>query len=270
MSVTSRILYKLSRPVKQGNYAIVPDMKLMLRTCLVVVLVACFFFVGSIVHAQHSSSTNYQINESSFQVGGDIDSNSASYNARTSAGNIGVGDASSTNYNAVAGFITPSEEYLELNVTAGIADLGNLSDTTTGTANGTFYVRTYTASGYVVKTMSNTLTSEGGATITPMSSAGTSSAGTEQFGMNLVANTSPTTFGAAPAPQPDNTFAFGAAAAGYNTANNFKYTVTDTIALASKGIGQTNYTISYIANIGPITEAGTYTMVQDIVAIPTF
>jgi hypothetical protein len=240
------------------------------KVSLVAILSMLLATWAPMVSAQQSSSSNYRINESSFSVGGDIDSNSASYNARTSVGNVGVGDSSSTNYNSVAGFITPREEYLELNVTAGNVDLGTLDSSTTGTGTGTFYVRTYVASGYVVRTMSNTLTSEGGATIDAMTSGGSSAQGTEQFGINLVANTSPATFGADPVPQPNNSFAFGEAATGYDTSNSFKYNVGDTIASAPKGVGQTDYTISYLANVSVLTEAGTYKMVHDIVVIPTF
>jgi len=242
----------------------------MRRKSIITLFLSVLLLASPVYVFAQSSSTNYQVNEASFGVGGDIDSNSTNYNARASIGNLGVGEPVSTTYNAVAGYITPREEYLELNITAGTADLGTLSDVTTGTANGTFYVRTYVASGYVVETMSQPPTSEGGAHLTSMTSAGSSAVGTDQFGINLVANTSPATFGSNPAPQPDSSFAFGAAASGYNTTNIFKYNVGDVVASATKGIGQTNYTVSYIANIPSLKPAGTYTMVHDLVAIPTF
>lgn len=218
-----------------------------------------------------SSSSSYQVNESAFSSGSGIDSNSASYNARGSAGDLGVGEAGSTSYGAFAGPISPSDEYLELNITGGIVDLGTINTTTTGTGSSTFYVRTYINSGYVVETMSNPPTN-GTKTLTGMPSAAASSQGTEQFGINLVANTSPVAQGAAPSLQPNSTFANGIAATGYDTTNTYKYVVGDIIARSGSGRawGQTNYTISYIANAGPITTGGLFSMNHDIVCIPTY
>jgi hypothetical protein len=104
-----------------------------------------------------------------------------------------------------------------------------------------------------------------------MTSQGSPTPGTEQFGINLVANTSPVSFGADPSPQPDSSFASGQAATGYDTTNQFKYNVGDTIAQTqSNGWGLTNYTISYIANIAVLTPAGKYSAVQDMVAVTTY
>jgi len=106
-----------------------------------------------------------------------------------------------------------------------------------------------------------------------MSTLASSAAGTEQFGINLVHNTSPANFGSDPSPQPDGTYATGIAAPGYSTANQFKYVVGDIIArtpVGSSGWGLTNYTISYIANASIITPAGSYEMVQDLVAVATY
>jgi hypothetical protein len=94
--------------------------------------------------------------------------------------------------------------------------------------------------------------------------------GTEQFGINLVANTNPTTFGANPVQQPDSTFSYGAAATGYNTANLFKYVKGDVVASSSKSSGTTVYTISYLYNISPVTDAGEYRFSHVLVATATF
>jgi len=90
------------------------------------------------------------------------------------------------------------------------------------------------------------------------------------LGMNLAANTSPTTFGAVPVQIPDSTFSFGVATSNYNTANQYMYVNGDTIASSPKSSGETDYTISYILNITNITPGGTYTMNQAIVATSTF
>jgi hypothetical protein len=219
--------------------------------------------------AQTSSSTNYKTNEYFFGNGGEVDLNSSSYKARGSSGGLGVGDTSSTNYSGQAGFVTAQEEYLEMVVNAATIDLGTLTTSSASYGTATFYVRAYTSSGYFVKTISGTPTN-GSASLAPMTSTAASSPGTEQFGINLVANTSPASFGADPAPQPSGSYAYGAAASGYGTTNQFKYNQGDTIATSPKGIGQTNFTISYIANISAISAGGQYTVDQILVVVATF
>ena len=234
-------------------------------------VVLLFAVVPQVVSAQYTSP-NYQTNEFFFGTGGDVQLTSPNYQAQASAGALGVGNFSSTNYQTYSGFLTPNEPFLEFAITTSLVDLGTLDTTTAKTGNASFYVRSYIDGGYTVRTISQppTMTSGGSHTLTAMS-LGTSSPGTEQFGMNLVANTSPATFGSDPSPQPNSTFANGQAATGYGTTNNFKYTAGDTIAQTStSGWGQTNFTISYIANISVVTPAGSYTMVHDLVAIATF
>lgn len=226
------------------------------------------------VFAQESTSPNYRVNEYQFGSGGELDSTSASFRAQSNVGALGVGRSASTNYAAEGGFVTPSEPFLELFVNTSNVDLGDLSDSATATGNSVFWVRTYLSSAYVVQTMSPSLTSEGGAIIDPKATLGAPMVGTEEFGINLVDNSSPD-IGADPLNVPDNSFADGAVAAGYNTPNQFKYGQGDIIAhspgtAGNQAVGRTDYTISYIANINSITEAGHYTMVHNIVVTATF
>lgn len=234
-------------------------------------LLTVLMFWPSFALASPSTSTNYQVNESAFSSGSGIDSNSASYNARGSVGDLGVGEANSTSYGAFAGPISPEDEYLELNITNGTVNLGTINTTTTGTGTSTFYVRTYINGGYVIVTMSPPPTN-GTKTLAGMASTALSSQGTEQFGINLVANTLPVVQGANPSQQPNGSFANGIAAAGYATTNQYKYVVGGTIAQSGSGRawGQTNYTISYIANAGPVTSGGLFSANHDIVCVPTY
>lgn len=239
---------------------------------LVVALVILIALTLSIpVHAQPSSSTNYQVDEAFFGTGGEVNAGSASYQAQGGLGSLGVGESSSTNYGAFGGFITPADEYLELVVNQASIDLGNLSPSATATGTGTFHVRAYINGSYNVYTVSQPPTNESGVQLDGMTSAAAPSTGTEQFGMNLVDNSSPN-IGSDPVRQPDNTFANGEAAPGYNSPNNFKYVVGDIIARSGTGRawGQTNFTISYIANISNITQAGVYVMHHDLVVVATF
>lgn len=226
------------------------------------------------VFALTSSSSNYQVNEYQFGSGGELENSSTNYKAHTSVGSLGVGRSSSTNYDMEAGFITPNEPFLELFVNYAVVDMGVLDPSTTGTGSGTFWVRTYLSGAYVVQTMSQPPTSEGGAALDAKGTLGAPSPGTEEFGINLVANTSPN-IGADPFNVPDNSFADGTIASGYNTSNQFKYGVGDIIAhaaatIGNQAVGRTDYTISYIANVSSITPAGTYTMVHDIVVVATY
>lgn len=219
-----------------------------------------------------SCSTNYQVSETFFGSGGDLQNCSTAYCAKTSLGELGVGNSASTNYQAQAGFNTDRTPYLEFNVTSGSADLGVLSVGSAATANTTFSVKTYLAGGYVLTTESDPPTSTGTNvhTFTNLTAPTTSSPGTEQFGMNLVANTSPTTFGASPVQVPDSSFSFGTFASGYGTANQYKYNKGDTIAQSTKSTGQTNFTASYIFNISNVTPSGYYIFPQVLVATSTY
>jgi hypothetical protein len=236
-------------------------------------LLICF---SGVALAQYSSN-NYQSNEVFFGSGGDQNQSSANYQASVAAGSLGVGRYKSTNYQIYSGFLTPGEPFLEVGIDTTNADLGNLDPTTTVSGTAAFHVRAYVNSGYTVQTISSPPSYTSGTqthTLTAMTTAGASAVGTEQFGMNLVHNTSPVNFGSDPSPQPDNTYATGIASAGYDTTNQYKYTVGNTIAEtpsgSNSGWGLTNYTISYIANASIITPAGKYVMVHDLVAIATY
>lgn len=234
------------------------------------------------VYAQ-SSSTNYQVEEATFGIGGEVDLSSPSYRAQGSAGSLGVGSGSSNNYDAEAGFLTPSEPFLEMAVSNVTVDFGTLSDSSTaygaaqgGACNCSFYVRTYLSSAYSVVTMSQPPVNESGITLTPKSTLGPPSTNqsVEEFGINLVDNSSPN-IGANATNDPDDSFADGEAAPGYDTPNEFKYGVGDVIARSAatagnQAVGRTNYTISYIAKANRITAAGLYSMNHDIVVVATY
>ncbi len=224
--------------------------------------------VSAVVLAQ-SSSTNYQIEESYIGPGGQLDSSSTNYQARASLGDTGVGNSSSANFDLWAGYTTTDDPYLEMVVPADTKDLGVLTDSTTATTTHTFYVRTYLASGYTVTSYSDP-PSNNSYSLINLTTPTASSAGTEQFGINLVANTSPATFGANASQFPDGSFSFGFAATGYDTANVYKYVKGDTIAQSNSSSGRTDYTISYMLNIAPLTPGGVYVMRHNLIATSTF
>lgn len=221
--------------------------------------------------AQTSSSNNYHVDQTFFGVGGETDMNSMNYSARGTTGELGIGETSSANYRAYAGFNTTDEPYLEFVVTGSSIDLDHLDVTQAKTANGTFYVRAWQADGYVVRAASsppqNELESE---QLSPLAVPSASAPGTEQFGINLVANTSPVTFGTDPQQIPDASFSFGEVAPGYDTPNMFKYAKGDIIAQSLRSTSVTVYTVSYLFNISKFTPSGQYTFNHVLVATATY
>ncbi len=232
-------------------------------------IIGIMLFPVTRVYAQ-SNSANYSVEESSFSSGSGSGA-SASYSSQVSAGDLGVGSAYSTNYGAYAGPISPNEEYLEMVVTPASINFGTLSDSSTATGTAQFYVRAYLNSSYTVMTVSAPPTNESGDTLDPMTATALPTIATEQFGINLVDNVSPN-IGTNPALQPNGSFANGQAATGYGTVDQFRYNQGEIIAEdnSDPAWGQTNYTISYIANISGITEAGVYEMTHILVAVTTF
>jgi len=237
---------------------------------------------STLTYAQ-SSSSNYQIDEAYFGTGGDVNTGSGNYSAQQSGGALGVDSSSSTTYDANGGYLTQNHAFLEMQVTNASVSFGTLSDTTTaygaaqaGDCNCSFSIRTYLSSQYAVYTLSNPPTNESGDILTAKSVLGVPSTdqGVEEFGINLVDNSSPDV-GANPFNDPTNSFADGQAASGYGTTNQFKYAVGDMIARSAANAnnpatGKTDYTISYIAKRKPITPAGLFAMSHDLVVVPLY
>lgn len=239
---------------------------------IILMLIVAAMLTPAVAQAQTSSSNSYRVTESGFSSGSNIDANSASYNAWTSIGDLAVGSADSANYNARPGFITPNEEFLDFVVQTTDVDLGLLDTSLTRSGSATFYVRSYVNGDYAVYSMSSSPESESGADLDPLTAAAVSTIGTEQFGFNLVSNATPSV-GLDPIPDPTTDFANGEAAPGYDTADNYKSLSGDVIARSGSvgpAWGRTNFTISYIANISPITPAGSYSMAHDLVVTATF
>lgn len=223
----------------------------------------------SSVSVMAQSSANYSTREYYFGTGGDTNLNSAHYNARSATGALGVDNSFSTTYGVNPGTITPDEPYIEFVVNASNVNLGQQTTGATTTGTATFYVKCFVSNGYVVRNASPAPTYAGHTLASP-SSAVAPAVGTEQFGINLVANTSPSTFGADPVQIPSGSYSFGTAAAGYNTTNLYKYVNGDVVAQSTKSSGETDYTISYILNISTVTPAGLYTMNHILVATGTY
>jgi hypothetical protein len=218
------------------------------------------------------ASSSYRIDESYVGPGGELESGSSNYSVQAgqqTTGNTGVVEGASTNYKTQGGATTTSDPTLRCVVNAASLNLGALSIGATSTATATFSVLNYTSYGYNVSIIGNPPTM-GSHSLNGLSSNSASAVGTEQFGVNLVANTSPTVFGAFPVQVPDGTFSFGNATSNYDTPNSYRYVSGETVASAPKSSGQTNYTISYIVNVSTNTPGGTYTGDQAILCTGTY
>lgn len=222
--------------------------------------------------AQQSFSNSYGADEVFMGPGGSNDVSSSNYTGRASIGDAALtsgntGNGSSTNNQTYSGNTTTANPELEVTLSAASLDMGVFSPNAPGTGTATFSVRTYLASGYVVYTIGNPPTSSSGRQLAPMTTGGTSSPGTEQFGINLVANTTP----AIGSNLSQGEFGVGYVATNYATANNFRYNTGEVIARADSSSGLTTYTISYLININPATTpAGRYIFTQSIVVTSTY
>lgn len=224
----------------------------------------------AIVLAAQASSSNYQVNEVFFGSGGELNGCSTSYCSKQAAGESSVGNTASANYQAQGGFNTDRQPYLEFTVSTTNIDLGKLSTATTKTATASFTIKAYLSHGYSVVNASDPPSNNGYIMQAITTAPTASSAGTEQFGINLVSNTSPITFGADKTYTPDSTFSSGQVSADYSNHNMFVYRKNDVIAYSNASSSYTNYTISYIFNISSVTPGGTYELHHVLVATATY
>lgn len=232
----------------------------------VLVMITGVLLSAKLAYATDPKSSSYQLNESSIGTGGLYGASSANFQADSSTGDVNVGNINSGNYQIDPGTKTQRDPTLSFSVNSGIIQFGQLTPTQTLTGTSTFSVSNYTSYGYVVQVTGPTPTT-GQHSITNMDVTGTPQTGIEQFGINLVANTAPISFGA----NPDNgQFGYGSVMPDYATANKFRYVNGEIVAHAQKSSGVTNYTISYIVNVSPLTAGGSYSANQTIIVTGTY
>lgn len=211
-------------------------------------------------------SSNYTIDEPTLGSGGLDQSSSANYQISNATNDLSVGNAASANYQIEAGSKTTADPTLSFSINNANANFNDFSSTAPSTATANFSVSNYTSYGYIVQIFGEPPTN-GDHVISPMISNDSSKIGIEQFGINLVANTAPASFGANPN---NGQFGFGSISSNYATANSYRYNNGDTIAYAAKSSGVTIYTISYLVNVASITPGGKYTSDQTIVITGTY
>lgn len=168
---------------------------------------------------------------------------------------------------STAGQVTVSasvDETLTFTLASTSVALGTVTASSTGTGVSSMSVATNAKAGYSVAYSGTTLTS-GSNTITPMAAAAGSVQSSKQFGINLVANTTPVIG------TNKSGVGTGSVTTGYDTANQFKFNVAgDTVASAALPTNSNTFTTSYIANIDSITAAGAYSTVLTYTATANF
>lgn len=240
-------------------------------------------------YAQQSASSNYKVNEVIFGTGGQDycpklsgETSPGAYCALVTAGELTIGNTKSSQFEAYGGFNTERNPFIEIDMLQPFVDLSVVKETKTGYGTAQLQVKAYLAHGYVLQIYGATPTNSGHA-IPAMGAAAVPTMGTEQFGMNLAANSmvveqsGPTVaFGSGAQQDIDGTFSYGEVSDGtggrpvYNLANNFKYTSGDTIAFSTSSSSYTLYTLSYVMNVSGVTPGGLYTTAQTVVATATF
>lgn len=216
--------------------------------------------------AQSLQSAHYRFDETSIGSGGLIRASSGDYQVGVALGDTAIGTATSPNYQVEAGSKTTNDPALSFIIDNGNANFGSFSPTATATAMSTFSVSNYTSYGYIVQ-VSGAPPKYSNHTIAAMATAGAPQTGTEQFGINLVANTVPGALGADPN---HGQFGVGTAAPNYATPNKYRFVDGDTIAIGPKSSGLTTYTISYVVDVSSLTPGGQYKDNLSLICVGTF
>ena len=211
--------------------------------------------------AATSVSPNLKMVESVVGGGGLVNEKSTNLQAGESIGDVGVGHSTSANLGIDSGYTTTADPTLSLTVIDSNLNFGVFSAGAATTLTSRFSVSNYTSYGYAIQIVGNTPTN-GSHSITALSASTPSQVGVEQYGLNLVANTSPFAFGANPN---NGVNGQGAAVGSYATPNNYKYVPGETVAAATKSSGLTTYTVSQIINVTNLTPGGQYSSVQTII-----
>lgn len=232
--------------------------------------VALFAYIyAQPVMATTSKSQNYEASETEFGAGAALETCSGSFCARATIGSTVAGESASANYSADFGPITDdSEPALELIVEPGESNLGNLDMDRTATRTMILNVRSHLAGGYIVQILGNTPKYEDYHLAAPTEPT-PSQKGTEQFGLNVVANTDPEV-GADPRLMPADEVLRGVVLQKYSTPNLFAYTNGDPVARVDTESSQIRYTISMIVNVAGTTPAGHYSGDFSAIVTPVF
>lgn len=142
-------------------------------------------------------------------------------------------------------------------------NFGTFSTSTPSTGTSVMAASTNGQGGYSITVNGATLTS-GANTIAALATQTASSAGTSQFGLNLVANSTPSVGANVTGT------GSGAATANYGTADQFRFVTGDSVGSAAAATNANTFTVSYLVNIGGAQAAGVYTATMTYICTATF
>ena len=221
-------------------------------------------YQSSLASAETSKSPNYQATDTQFGTGLTTGSCSDKYCSEISIGSMSNDGASSAHFSAVEDKVPQLDVIIESKKT----DLGELKATKTSSKTLTVKVRNYMSGGYGLK-ITGTPPSIGEHALETLKKPTESETGTEQFGINVVANTTPA-IGEDPAQKLDNPEMVGTVQPDYAQADKFMYRDGDIFALSRSNSSQTDYTLSMIINVSNSTPVGHYTSDFSIMIVPMY
>ena len=222
--------------------------------------------ISTTTFAVASTSPNYQVVETEFNSG-TLDACSGQYCARGSIGDL-VASGAKSGGSAVFENITGTDPLLEVIVEPGETSVGTLATDKVTTKTATIKVRNYLSGGYTVQLV-GTPPKFGDHTLSGLTSPTASTPGTEQFGVNLVANNSPV-IGANPVRVPSDQPDLGIIDEDYDTPNFFKYVSEDVVARSTLDWGRVDYTLTMIVNVSNVTPAGHYSGQYSVIVMPAY
>lgn len=221
-------------------------------------------------YATTTNSPNFEASETEFGAGAALETCSGQYCAKATIGSIG-GEASSQNFTAAFSAIEEGDEepLLELMVEPGESNLGQLSIDRTATRTMLLHVRSHFAGGYTVQVVGTPPQFEGYVLATSLEPIA-SKKGSEQFGLNITANTDPRVGSEPEYISGDETSLQNILLPKYGTPNLFSYINGDIVAKTNSESSQIRYTVSMIVNVSGDTPAGHYSGDYSALVTPVF
>jgi len=144
------------------------------------------------------------------------------------------------------------------------SDMGELSSKSTLTAQSQMAIGTNASSGFAITASGDSLAAGTNVIDTP-STPTESRVGSNQFGINLVANNAPTV-----GSDPEGIWTNAVPSPGYDTPNRYKYVSGDVVAFSPNVSLMRKFTVSYIVNSSESLRAGVYTTTITYVASGRF
>ncbi len=228
-----------------------------------IILIVIFGAVA--VSADNPKSSNYEMSESEFNSGLTLESCSDNYCAKVSIGDSNAIAGSGT---AVFEDLANNDPVLEVIIEPGESNLGVLNTSTTATKTMGVKIRNHLSGGYTLQIIGEPPKLDGH-TLKHLETQTPSMPGVEQFGMNVVANTTPS-IGLDPVQNPDTGVVFGEPDSKYSVPNQFRFVSGDVVARGLSDSGRTDYTITMIVNVANTTPAGHYWSDFMAMVIPSF